>query len=882
MTLNVPQISSTDLLLVGGSLKGLLLALAAKQHGHSVYCITPFPYFAEEYTSHFDLQGHDDAVWKTVFPEGGLKTPMDVKRRVEQLFMSNGIDFTYQVHPVCPVFDDDGNMAGLIVADRSGFQAIQAKVIVDATENSLVARACGLPMTQFKAGLHKVTRYQLNAANGASVETLPLKYQLEGKDVPVFKIEEQIEIKDGSAKTLAQAEVEARLRTWHPDMTYGSDVSIIDDLPTVSPDYRPSCRQPLYLANRVNEVELLEALSKQQFRKMARTNRKHINETSKIVRLDFFDRFYRLSDLPWFEFDLDTFATEETVDVLVVGGGTAGAPAAIAAGRAGAKTMCLESLNDLGGVTTVGRIAWYYRGNRVGFTTEIDNGIVSMAGPNKHNFETGESDIESKKAYFLRENQKAGVDVRFGTMAIAVCKNNTAAKGILAVGPYGIFRVAAKTVIDSTGNADVVAAAGGRTVMASPDEPSIQGAGLSPVRPGFHWNTDFQFICDHDILDCTRSFVMARAKFHNQFDIIQLQDTRERRRIVGDIILQPSDFYANRKYGDTIVQAMSNFDTHGFVVHPMFMLQPPIKDNHFANVPFRALLPQGMDCIAATGLAVSAQRDCLPLIRMQPDVQNQGYAVGYAAAMAAKEDKTFREIDIRALQRHLVEKAILPEEVLSETDFVPGVPATDPHYEIATIFMSPKEKLPALRAAYKKDPTDIMTAMTLAFFKEKRVKPSIIKALRASEWDEGWNYRGMGQFGMSVSKVDCMIFALTAIGGDAESVREKLAALYSDDAFSHFRAVCFALQKNPDPAATPLLEEFLRTPGMSGYAIKTLQDAIRSNRREEDETTYRNCQLKEFYLAKALLACSPENALAKKIMDDYRHGLMGYFSIFAD
>ena len=354
MKLDVPQIASTDMLLVGGSLKGLLLALAARKHGHSVYCITPFPYFAEEYTSHFDLQGHDDAVWKTVFPEGGLLTPMDVKRRVEQLFINNGIDFIYQVNPVSPFLDNDGNMAGLIVADRSGFQAIQAKVIVDATENSLVARACGLPMTPFKAGLHKVTRYQLNAANGASVETLPLKYQLEGKDVPVFKITEQIEITDGSAKGLAQAEVEARLRTWHPDMTYGSDVSIIEDLPTVSPDYRPSSSQPLYLADRLNEVELLEALSKQQFRKMAATNRKHIDETSEIVRMDCFDRFW---EFPWVEFDLDTFAVEETVDVLVVGGGTAGAPAAIAAGRAGAKTMCIESLNDLGGVTTVGRIA---------------------------------------------------------------------------------------------------------------------------------------------------------------------------------------------------------------------------------------------------------------------------------------------------------------------------------------------------------------------------------------------------------------------------------------------------------------------------------------------------------------------------------------------
>jgi hypothetical protein len=326
---------------------------------------------------------------------------------------------------------------------------------------------------------------------------------------------------------------------------------------------------------------------------------------------------------------------------------------------------------------------------------------------------------------------------------------------------------------------------------------------------------------------------------------------------------------------------MSNFDTHGFIVHPMFMLQPPTHDGHCANVPFRALLPKDLENIAATGLAVSAQRDCLPLIRMQPDVQNQGYAVGYAAAMAAREGKTYRTIDKRKVQKHLVEKQILPESILEETDDIPGVPATDPHYELATIFMSPAEKLPELQTAYDKDPSDVKTAMILAFLGEKRVKETIVKALKAAKWDEGWNYRGMGQFGMSVSHVDCMLFALTAIGGDAVAVRQKLADLYSDDAFSHFRAVSYALQKNPDPDAAGLLEEMLRTPGMSGYAIKSLKDAVRANRREVDETTYRNSQLKEFYLAKALAACRPGDALAGGILNDYRHGLMGYFSLYA-
>ena len=46
------------------------------------------------------------------------------------------------------------------------------------------------------------------------------------------------------------------------------------------------------------------------------------------------------------------------------------------------------------------------------------------------------------------------------------------------------------------------------------------------------------------------------------------------------------------------------------------------------SVPYRALLPAGLDGILVTGLGASAHRDAMPVIRMQPDIQNGGYA-GY-------------------------------------------------------------------------------------------------------------------------------------------------------------------------------------------------------------------------------------------------------------
>ena len=55
----------------------------------------------------------------------------------------------------------------------------------------------------------------------------------------------------------------------------------------------------------------------------------------------------------------------------------------------------------------------------------------------------------------------------------------------------------------------------------------------------------------------------------------------------------------------------------------------------------------------------------------QPDLQNQGYALGVAAAMASRAGVEPRKIDLRALQQHLVDVEILSEEALTQEDSYP-------------------------------------------------------------------------------------------------------------------------------------------------------------------------------------------------------------------
>ena len=126
----------------------------------------------------------------------------------------------------------------------------------------------------------------------------------------------------------------------------------------------------------------------------------------------------------------------------------------------------------------------------------------------------------------------------------------------------------------------------------------MQGTGLSPRLPGHDYNnSDHTFSDDSDPVDATRTFVTTRRKFREGFDIAQIIATRERRRVVADTMVQPEDIYAGRTWPDALSSARSNFDTHGFTVHPLFTVLPPDHEPRQTGVPLRALLPRGLEGI---------------------------------------------------------------------------------------------------------------------------------------------------------------------------------------------------------------------------------------------------------------------------------------------
>jgi len=421
---------------------------------------------------------------------------------------------------------------------------------------------------------------------------------------------------------------------------------------------------------------------------------------------------------------------------------------------------------------------------------------------------------------------------------------------------------------------------------------AVQGTGLPPWNLGARYtNTDFAFIDDLDVVDSSYSFFAARKKFARAYDLGQLVDSRERRQIVGDFCLSPMDVYLRRTFPDTVVAASSNFDSHGFTIHPLFMLRPPDRKTMPCYVPYRCLLPKGIEGLLATGLAVSAHRDVMPVIRMQPDIQNQGYAAGVAAATAAREGKTLREIDIRALQKHLVAKGNLPAEVLTEQDSFPlpkemvaqAVRTVPKDFNgIEVIFTQPEQALPLLRDAYAADsgPAKLTYAHILGILRDPTGVDTLVEAVNAREWDKGWKYTGMGQYGPSMSELDSLIIALGRTGRDQalEPILAKVRQLRPDDALSHHRALADALETRVNPAAAKALAELLRKPGMGDHAYTNLDVATKNIPPSPEDNSTRECSLRELILARALYRCGDAEGLGEKTLKEYARDLRGHYA----
>ncbi|MDP3433087.1 MAG: FAD-dependent oxidoreductase, partial [Bacteroidota bacterium] len=500
-----------------------------------------------------------------------------------------------------------------------------------------------------------------------------------------------------------------------------------------------------------------------------------------------------------------------------------------------------------------------------------------------------------KTEWFRSEIRKAGGDIWFGVIGIGAYVENKQVKGVVVSTPYGRGVVLAHTIIDSTGSADIAIAAGAGYSYTDGTNVAVQGAGMPPKNPNdFYNNTDWTFTDDSDMIDVWATFIVGKEKFKDQFDLGKLPQTRERRRMNGDFTVSVLDVYNGRTYPDTISIHKSSFDTHGFTVDPFFALKPPAHSgvDVIANVPFRALLPKGLEGIVVTGLGASAHRDAMPVIRMQPCLQNQGYAVGIGAAMAAANQQRIRYIDIKKLQKELVQIESLEPRVMTDQDNYPPkfedvqMAAKTLTHELdglETVIWDTEKGIPVLIDQLNMVATHeekLVYARILGMLDNNSGWEVLHKAVDSFEaWDKGWNYTGMGQFGMSMSYLDSLVIALGKSRKQEvlPSIIRLAKMLTTESEFSHFRAIAVAFETLANELPAKVLFELLQMKGVTGHAMTTIQKAIQDTPASGTDTSTRNNALREIILGRALFRCGDYNGLGNQILNDYAKDLRGHF-----
>jgi ribulose 1,5-bisphosphate synthetase/thiazole synthase len=419
------------------------------------------------------------------------------------------------------------------------------------------------------------------------------------------------------------------------------------------------------------------------------------------------------------------------VDVLVVGSGSAGATAAIAAARGGASTLIVEKQAFLGGTSTSVLDTFY------GFWTPGDaprkvvGGIgeevvaaLRRLGPvieraNTYGAGTGITyHPEHLKVAWERLVPGAGARVLLHAFVQDALVRAGRIEGVVVATKAGLRRIEADVVIDASGDADVCHFAGVPTELAGELEPAqtltttfrmanvdmdrrrtIDRAGFqglvaeaaesgaydlprregsdhvtpipgvtatimtrleaSRTRAGQTINaTDPDFLTEAEMagrrqaLEYAR-FLVDRVPGYEHADLVSLGSqlgVRETRRVYGEYRLTRDDVVTARRFDDQIGLCGAPIEDHRSGTDTRWHYLP---EGEAVGIPYRTLLPFGVDGLLVAGRCFSATHDAHASVRSMAQCMAMGQAAGTAAALAVETRLAPRELPIDRLLAQL-------------------------------------------------------------------------------------------------------------------------------------------------------------------------------------------------------------------------------------
>jgi len=365
--------------------------------------------------------------------------------------------------------------------------------------------------------------------------------------------------------------------------------------------------------------------------------------------------------------------------VLVAGGGPAGAMAAIAAGRQGARVIVIEPQPFLGGVATGGAIHFYYWGVDGGLQDELDRRDRDLDA--RISASTRGFHPEARKVEFERMALEAGAELWLRCCVTGAVVEDGRVRGVALDGERGRGVLLAEVVIDATGDADVAALAGAQFMLGREGDGLPMAYSLTPGVSREQWhvwhaNYDAGWVDPTDPWEYARGFLDGRrylwrddyAAADRMYFCAAVLGLRDGRTIVGEQVLSLDDLFLGRRCADTIGRTHSHYDNHArdyldesAQARVFVDVTGNWKTALECDVPYGCLLPRGIDGLLVAGRCISQTHDAEQAVRMQKDMHRIGEAAGIAAALAVREGVEPRAIAVADLQRELIKSGVLTE-----------------------------------------------------------------------------------------------------------------------------------------------------------------------------------------------------------------------------
>ncbi len=384
----------------------------------------------------------------------------------------------------------------------------------------------------------------------------------------------------------------------------------------------------------------------------------------------------------------------EEPDVLVIGGGPAGVTAALAAGRAGASTLLVERYNHLGGLWTGGLVLPLLSTHALDQSGKFKQVIYGIGDEMAQKLRAMHMaidevnpviDPEAGKYVFDLMIRDSGVKMLYHCWASNVILENNWIKSVILETKSGRVAVNPKVVIDCTGDGDILHLADenyenmfyhiglvhrlGNIDSIDKTKPGYKKLPIGNPTPipsvnwvNMHGEDNQNGIDMYTLSDLQQKYRIdvwervEKLKKMPGYEDVFLLDTaaqigvRASRILDGDYQLTLKDTMTYRQFDDVIgvSGAWTSLLYNGKRVST--------RERPWWQIPYRALLPKKTKNLLAAGRCFSFEKKLVEDARIIGTCIITGHGAGAAAAVAARSNSPAKDIDIKQVQKILIEQ----------------------------------------------------------------------------------------------------------------------------------------------------------------------------------------------------------------------------------